>query len=72
MAFFKFSDGAGVPVQHSFSNQSTIIVNHGLGFPPSVWIVVSGDLVHGQIVHNNTATFTVTFQTSETGVIYYR
>ena len=72
MAFFKYSDGAGVPTQYTFSNQSTIIVNHGLGFPPSVWIVVGGELVFGEITHNNTATFTVQFSTSESGVIYYR
>ena len=72
MAFFKYSDGAGVPTQYTFSNQSTIIVNHGLGFPPSVWIVVDGELVFGEITHNNTTTFTVQFTTFESGVVYYR
>jgi len=72
MAMFIFGDGAGTPTEHTFSNQSTIVVNHGLGFPPSVWIVIGGEMVFGEITHNNTTTFTVQFQTTETGVIYYR
>jgi len=72
MATFKYSDGAGIPSRHDFTNVSTIVVTHGLGYTPNVWIVVDGLEVYGQITYNNLLTFTVTFETLETGVIYYR
>lgn len=72
MAVFRFSDGAGVPNRRDFSNLSTITVTHGLGYVPQIWIVIDGMEVYGQITHNNLLTFTVTFETVETGVIYYR
>ena len=72
MAFFRFSDGAGVPNRRDFSNQSLISVTHGLGYYPQIWIIIAGQLVYGEITYNNLLTFTVTFETTETGVIYYR
>lgn len=72
MATFRYSDGAGVPSRQDFANQSTIIVTHGLGYVPNVWIVIGGQLIDSEITHNNDLTFTVIFETSETGVIYYR
>lgn len=72
MAVFRFSDGAGVPNRRDFSNLQTITVTHGLGYTPQVWIVIDGLEVYSQITHNNLMTFTVTFETVETGVIYYR
>jgi hypothetical protein len=72
MATFKYSDGAGVPNRHDFANLSTISVTHGLGYTPNVWIVIDGVEVYGEITYNNLLTFTVIFQTVETGVIYYR
>lgn len=72
MATFRYSDGAGVPSRQDFTNTDTIIVTHGLGYVPNVWIVVDGQLVDTAITHNNNLTFTVILQTNETGVIYYR
>jgi hypothetical protein len=72
MGTFLFSDGAGVPSRHDFINQNSIVVTHGLGYTPAVWIVIDGVQVYGQVTYNNVLTFTVTFQTTETGVIYYR
>jgi len=72
MATFLFSDGAGVPSRHDFTNLSTIVITHGLGYRPVVWIEIDGHQVYGDITYNNDLTFTVTFQTTETGVIYYR
>jgi hypothetical protein len=72
MAGFRFSDGAGVPSRRDFSNLSTIVVTHGLGYVPNVWILINGIEVFGEVTHNNDMTFTVIFETSETGVIYYR
>lgn len=72
MAVFRFSDGAGVPNRRDFSNLQIITVTHGLGYNPQVWILIDGIEVYGEVTHNNTVSFTVTFQTVETGVIYYR
>lgn len=72
MATFLYSDGAGVPSRFDFTNLSTITVTHGLGYTPNVWMVIDGVEVYGEIQHNNLLTFTVIFETVETGVIYYR
>lgn len=72
MATFLYSDGAGVPNRYDFTNQNSITVTHGLGYTPNVWIVIDGNIVFGEITYNNLLTFTVIFQTVETGVIYYR
>ena len=72
MGTFLFSDGAGVPSRYDFANTNSIVVTHGLGYKPAVWIEIDGVQVYGLITYNNTLTFTVTFQTTETGVIYYR
>jgi len=73
MAFFRFSDGAGEPAQHPFSSTYTITVTHGLNYIPNVWILDNNSkIVIGEITYNNLLTFTVTFATQETGVIYYR
>lgn len=72
MGTFLFSDGAGVPSRLDFTNTNSIVVTHGLGYKPAVWIEIAGVQVYGLITYNNTLTFTVTFQTTETGVIYYR
>jgi hypothetical protein len=72
MATFRFSDGAGVPSRYDFTNASTIVVTHGLGYRPNIWIEIAGKQVYGDITFNNNLTFTVIFQTTETGVIYYR
>ena len=72
MAVFKYGDGAGVPNTHTFSSATSVQVNHSLGYFPQVWIVIGGQLVYGDVTYNNLSSFTVVFQTSETGVIYYR
>lgn len=72
MANFLFSDGAGVPSRFDFTNLDTVVVTHGLGYIPVVWVVVNGQRVYGDVTYNNTLTFTVIFETTETGVIYYR
>jgi hypothetical protein len=72
MATFLYSDVAGVPNRFDFTNQTSITVTHGLGYTPNVWIVVDGVEVYGEIHYNNLLTFTVIFETVETGVIYYR
>lgn len=72
MAQLRFSDGAGVPSRFDFTNTNSIVVTHGLGYRPNVWIEIDGKLVYGDITFNNNLTFTVIFQTTETGVVYYR
>lgn len=72
MAYFRFSDGAGVPSQRDFNNVSSVSVNHGLGYIPQVWIVIDGELCSAEVTYNNTLTFTVIFNQTYSGVIYYR
>ena len=72
MAILKYSDGPGIPNQYPFNTAQNVSINHGLGYNPQVWIVIGGIQVYGQITYNNNASFTVTFSSVESGVIYYR
>ena len=73
MAFFRFSDGPGIPSQYPFSETQTVTVTHGLNYIPNIWIVDNNSkIVYGSITYNNLLTFTVIFASSESGVIYYR
>ena len=70
---FRFGDGVGVTYQHVFSSASNVVVNHGLGHKPVVWIEDENNkLIYGDITFNSLTTFTVVFAISITGVIYYR
>ena len=73
MAGFIFGDGAGTPNQYTYTNSSVVTVYHSLGYHPQVWIMDSNNKqIYGDITWNNLSTFTVTFATTESGVIYYR
>lgn len=73
MAGFVFGDGAGTPNQYTYNNSSSVTVYHSLGYYPQVWILDNNNnQIYGHIVYNNLLTFTVTFATTESGVIYYR
>lgn len=53
-----------------FTNESTIIVNHGLGYQPIARVFISGFEVQPEsIVHDSTTQLTITFSAPETGVV---
>lgn len=72
MAMLRYSDGAGVPSRYDFTTTTSVVVTHGLGYKPNIWIEVDGQMVFGDVTYNNNLTFTVIFETPVTGVIYYR
>jgi len=64
--------GASV-VNSSFTSQTSVTVNHSLGYYPIVQAIdsVGALLVPATVVHASTSQFTITFSTSTTGNILY-
>jgi|GEM_PF-6395105 len=57
----------------SFTNVTSVVVPHNLGYKPDVWIEDSaGKKIGATVTHNSTSQFTVTFAAAETGVVHYR
>jgi hypothetical protein len=57
--------------EQTFTNQSTVTVNHNLGKYPAVTVITSaGDEVEADIDHLDANSFTVSFSSATGGVIY--
>lgn len=67
------TSGAARPLvayEQAFTNTTTIVVNHGLGYFPEINVYVGNNLVQPlSIVNNSTMQATVTFTSNETGVV---
>lgn len=54
-----------------FSNSSTVVVNHNLGYRPSVTVIdTAGDEVEGMVTHNGINSLTIVFSASFGGTVY--
>lgn len=64
--------GGSSTTTHIFSSQSTININHGLGYKPFVYIILSnGNQVYANTVsHSDDDNVSISFSTSLTGVAY--
>jgi hypothetical protein len=62
------------PIEVHFTNQTSVVVTHGLGYKPFVQILDNTDelILPNSIIHNNNNQFTVTFSIATTGTISYR
>ncbi len=61
------------PTIVEFTNQTTITVNHNLHYRPFVTIYdLDANVIGGNIQHTSNDQFVVTFESSESGTIYYR
>jgi len=65
--------GGGTPTNVAFTGQTSVVVNHGLGYYPLVQIIDgSGNLLSPlSLNHASTNSFTVTFLSSTSGNIIY-
>ena len=62
---------AGDTYQQIFTNQSTVVVTHNLGYKPSVTIIdTSNDVVEGSIVYDSDNQLTVTLSATTSGTIH--
>lgn len=66
-------DGGSPPsisYEAEFTNQSTVVINHGLGYNPIINVYIDNNLVQPQsVVHNSTIQATITFSSPQTGSI---
>jgi hypothetical protein len=66
-------DGATPPLyafETSFSNSDTWVINHNLGYNPTIQCYIGQDMVQPvSIVHNSLNQSTVTFSTAKTGSV---
>ena len=74
-AILLYGDSVGLPANEvayteTFSASTTWVVNHGLGYNPSVTCIVANLVVQPQsIVHNSTMQTTITFSTAQAGLV---
>ncbi len=56
-----------------FTGQTSIVVNHALGYKPPLWIEdLNGKLIYGGINHATINQFTIAFAVSQSGIIHYQ
>ena len=77
MAGYSFGVGGGgsadlTPISQSFTNITTLTVNHGLSYVPSVWVVDSSGARIMVAVEFGSGTVTIHSIQNITGVIYIR
>lgn len=62
-----------IPIEVAFTNQTTVVVTHNLGYKPFVQIFDTSDnVIGGDVQHNSNNQFTVTFDSPTSGTIIYR
>jgi hypothetical protein len=69
MAVAMFPGTNAQPQTHDFTNATTVVIDHNLGYYPHVSILVNGYLVMGDVQHNSTNRITVSFQIAISGTV---
>ena len=70
MAGFAF--GSSQPLRYEFTNETEVIITHGLGYDPIVYVKSDGKLAWAQIEYPTLTTVRVLFQNSTSGYILIR
>jgi len=60
------------PVEHTFTNSTSVTITHNKGYIPNVQIIVNNKLVLAEIQHTSLNELVVTFVNATTGSIYIR
>lgn len=70
MAGFAF--GNSQPLRFEFTNETEVIITHGLGYDPIVYVKSDGKLAFASIEYPTSSTVRVLFQNSTSGFILIR
>ena len=57
------------PIEHTFTNATSVVIDHNLGYLPTVTIVIGGFVAFGDVEHNSPYRITITFQNALSGTV---
>lgn len=57
--------------EHTFTNASTVVIDHNLGYRPHVYVLIGNDVVHADVQHTTNNRMVITFLISVTGTVFY-
>lgn len=57
--------------EETFTAATVVVVDHGLGYEPMVYVLVSGELIDTDVNHSTLNQFTITLGTPTTGKVVY-
>lgn len=63
--------GNVAPFTQEFTNTTTLVINHYLGYYPNVYIVVNNQMIMADVQHNNANQFVVSFLNALSGTVFY-
>lgn len=59
------------PFTHDFTNASTVIIDHNLGYRPHVYVIINDAIVLADVQHTSNTRMVLTFLNSVTGTVFY-
>ena len=59
------------PFTHDFTNASTVIIDHNLGYRPHVYVIINDAIVLVDVQHTSNTRMVLTFLNSVTGTVFY-
>tara|TARA_R110000823_G_C15521744_1_gene455667 strand:- start:102 stop:314 length:213 start_codon:yes stop_codon:yes gene_type:complete len=59
------------PFEHQFTNATTVVIDHNLGYTPHVYVIINDYIVFADVEHTTTTRMVVTFLNALTGTVYY-
>ena len=60
------------PTTHTFANVATVTIDHNLGYPPDITIIIGGFTVSANVQHVTLNRVVLTFHNSVSGTVYLR
>lgn len=68
-----FLMGSSSPLVINFNDETQLIINHGLGYRPMIYIITGdGKIVTGEITHNSITRITINFVIAISGSVFLR
>ena len=59
------------PFTHDFTNATTVIIDHNLGYRPHVYVIINDAIILADVQHTSNTRMVLTFLNSVTGTVFY-
>lgn len=59
------------PFTHDFTNATTVVIDHNLGYRPHVYVIINDAIILADIQHTSNTRMVLTFLNSVTGTVFY-
>ena len=59
------------PFTHDFTNATTIVINHNLGYRPHVYVIINDSIILADVQHTSNNRMVISFLNSVTGTVFY-